>query len=279
MKKKLTQAALKQMLHNGAPLDAYSLEKIIFEEAAKPAGKADTELIDAAMDMLLKIDGIDSGEIPQEVPFAVKPASVDKQREIFFNYRIPKKLKNFVSACAVLLMVIAINTFSTLAFGFNFTEELLSWTDKEVVISVENSEEEEKTEIYNEIVRQMAQRGNWNFLLPDYLPDNMELMGYSVSPTDTDVTVSIFLQSETGETVSIVSHNYINEMVMEENSAVRVTGRYTLGNKKTVGGHTVFEILGEEGNAAVFTDNLSIYVVTTSYDKIELNNIIRGMIL
>ncbi len=278
MKKKLSEPSLRRILADNEPFDEGCLEKLIFEEAAKPAGESDIELINSALDALLKADGLEVPEMSGEVPFDAKPAVVDRARDRFFSYRIPKKWKNFVAACSVLLVVVCANALSTFAFGFNFTEELLSWSDDEVVISMENAEQEEEATAYEEIVSQMAMRGNWNFLLPEYLPEEMDLVGYSVSPSDTEVTVTVFLKSDTGETLSIVSHNYSNEMMLKDNSAVSVAGRYTLGDKKLMGSHTVFEVMGEKGNSAVFTDSLSIYVLTTSYNQYELDRIIMGML-
>ncbi len=278
MKKNLSLLALKQMLYNGVELDANSLEKIIFEEAAKPAGKADTELIDAAMDMLLKMDGIEAGSIPEEVSFEVKPAVVDRQRDRFFNYRIPKKWKNLAAACIALIIMCSASVISTLAFGFNFTEELVEWTKEKVVLSVAQEPESTKdVTVYDEIIKEMAKCGNWNLLLPEYLPEEMELIGYTVDNTDASVMMSVFLRSKTGHTLNIVSRNYENEILMRENSEVTVWGNYDIGEKKFIGEHTVYEVLGQRGNSAVFTDKLSIYVVTTSYEEKILDRIILNM--
>lgn len=278
MKKKFSESSLKRILKEEKAFDINSLEKIIFEEAEKPAGESDVELIDSALDMLLEADGLEVPEISHEPHFQVKPAVVDRSRDRFFSYRVPKKWKSIASVCAALMVVIAANAVSTMAFGFNFTEELIKWTKKEVVISVEEATEEDKNSAYKEIVAQMAALGNWNFLLPEYLPQEMELVGYSVTPNEADVTVTVFLKSNTDEIVSIVSHNYVSREIMQQNSAVTIEGRYELGTKKTLGGYTVFEIQGEENNCALFKNDLSVYIVTTSYSDLELDKIVRGMI-
>lgn len=273
----LSNNTIKKVLsHNDTP-SADSVMDALFEELDKSADKTDINFVNACLDRLLETEGIVPCGVSAELPVELKTIERERfawQRRAF----LPKGLKFAVAACFTFVILFFVNTISTYAFGFNITSEFATWTKDKVSIrfTTEESGNLDSQAVFEQIQGQLLSNGLLHVQWPEYLPQKMDLSSITVNDGETTTNVTICLV-DGKDNLSINLAEYKDQKYIDEQIEVDILGYYTDGEVLTIGDRTVYYLANKNRSVMCYADGLSRYVITSTYDKETLTDIVESM--